>query len=570
MPFWAFLERFCSAIFAIAACSRLPHDNAGVELMITAETQADKTRTIFFILGNVYVFQILCVYKYRIKICKFVTKMKNGRTYIAIDLKSFYASVECVERGLNPLTANLVVADESRTEKTICLAVSPSLKAYGIGGRARLFEVIQKVREINIARRRNAPLGYFTGKSTDDVELRSHPELELDFIRAVPRMAFYIDYSTRIYDIYLKYVAPEDIHVYSIDEVFMDVTDYLSMYKMTAHELARAMILDVLNNTGITATAGIGTNMYLCKVAMDIVAKHITADKDGVRIAELDEMSYRHKLWDHRPLTDFWRVGHGIAERLAMYGIDTMGKIARYSIECEELFYKLLGVNAELLIDHAWGWEPCTIRDVKAYRPDVNSMSNGQVLHEPYTFDKARIVAMEMADAISLDLVEKHLVTNQIVLAVGYDRTSLDNPEVAACYNGELAMDYYGRVVPKHVHGTINLGEYTSSGKAILSSVNEVFDKIVDKNLLVRRLNITACHIVPESDKPHVVKQLELFMESDSLGENEASREKERKVQEAMLSIKHRFGKNAILKGINYEEGATGRERNCQIGGHKA
>ena len=492
----------------------------------------------------------------------------KSRTYIAIDLKSFYASVECVERGLNPLTTNLVVADESRTEKTICLAVSPSLKSYGLGGRARLFEAVQKAREVNEERRRRIHGRRFSGKSTDDTMLRSHPELELDFIRAVPRMAFYIDYSTRIYEVYLKYIAPEDIHVYSIDEMFMDLTDYLPLYKMTAHELARTMISDVLKTTGITATAGIGTNLYLCKVAMDIVAKHIPADKDGVRIAELDEMSYRRQLWDHRPLTDFWRVGHGIAARLAAYGIDTMGKVARASISHEDLLYSMFGVNAELLIDHAWGWEPCTLDYVKSYKPEVNSMSSGQVLQEPYTFTKARTVAMEMADALSLDLVEKRLVTDQVALMVGFDRESLSSPRAAASYHGELALDYYGRIVPKHAHGTADLGEYTSSGLKITGAIAELFDKVIDRNLLVRRLNITACHIVPEDRAPKVARQLELFSEVKE--DDGASREKERRMQEALLSIRHKFGKNAILKGLNYEEGATGRERNNQIGGHKA
>ena len=413
------------------------------------------------------------------------------RKYIAIDLKSFYASVECVERGLDPLSTNLVVADESRTEKTICLAVSPSLKAYGIGGRARLFEAVQRVREVNNKRRMNLPNYRFTGKSTDDNELKQHPDWELDFIRAVPRMAFYIEYSTRIYKIYLKYIAPEDIHVYSIDEVFMDVTAYLSTYKMTAHELARTMIRDVLENTGITATAGIGTNLYLSKVAMDIVAKHIPADKDGVRIAEIDEMSYRKLLWNHRPLTSFWRVGRGIAEKLAKYGIETMGDIARTSINNEALLYRLFGVNAELLIDHAWGWEPVGMEHIKAYKPETSSMSSGQVLQEPYTFEKARNVVMEMADAISLDLVEKRLVTNQLILTVGFDRESLEQPEVAARYQGNIVSDYYGRTVPKHAHGTANLNGHSSSSKEIIEAVISLYDKIVDHDLLIRRLNIT-------------------------------------------------------------------------------
>ena len=473
-----------------------------------------------------------------------------NRKYIAIDLKSFYASVECVERGLDPLTANLVVADESRTDKTICLAVSPSLKAHGIPGRPRLFEVKQKARGI-------------------------------DFIIAKPRMAKYIEVSAKIYGIYLKYIAPEDIHVYSIDEVFMDVTDYLPLYKKTPHELAVDMIRDVLKQTGITATAGIGTNMYLCKVAMDIVAKKMPADKDGVRIAELDEMSYRRQLWNHFPLTDFWRVGHGIADRLAKYGLDTMGKIARQSVDNEELLYRLLGVNAELLIDHAWGWEPCTISYVKAYRPETNSMSSGQVLTEPYTFAKARNVVMEMADAISLELVEKRLVTDQLVLTVSYDHENLTRPEIVALYHGEIVNDYYGRPVPKHAHGTANLKEHSSSSREIIGAVMSLYDNIVNKDLLIRRLNISTNHVVHEDcqasaskQQPMLPEQLDLFADydSDSKGRSikKNEREKERRMQEALLNIKQRFGKNAILRGTSYAEGATAKERNKQIGGHKA
>ena len=501
----------------------------------------------------------------------------NERTYIAIDLKSFYASVECVERGLDPLSTNLVVADESRTEKTICLAVSPSLKAYGIGGRARLFEAVQRVREVNNERRMNIPNCRFTGKSTDDKELKKHPEWELDFIRAVPRMAFYIEYSTRIYEIYLKYIAPEDIHVYSIDEVFMDVTAYLCTYKMTAHELAKTMIRDVLKNTGITATAGIGTNLYLSKVAMDIVAKHIPADKDGVRIAEIDEMSYRKQLWDYRPLTSFWRVGRGIAEKLARYGIETMGDIARTSINNEALLYRLFGVNAELLIDHAWGWEPVGMEHIKAYRPETNSMSSGQVLQEPYTFEKARNVVMEMADAISLDLVEKRLVTNQLILTIGFDRESLERPEIASKYHSNIVRDYYGRTVPKHAHGTANLNGYSSSSKEIIEAVMSLYDRIVDHDLLIRRLNITTNNIISETEARNMPKtpvQLDLFTDYEALAveaENKnTERDKERKMQEALIAIKHKFGKNAILKGTSFSEGATARDRNNQIGGHKA
>lgn len=503
--------------------------------------------------------------------------MTKDRTYIAIDLKSFYASVECVERGLDPLTTNLVVADESRTEKTICLAVSPSLKAYGVSGRARLFEAIQRVREVNNERRMNIPRYHFTGRSTDDLEIKAHPDWELDFIRAVPRMSFYIQYSTRIYNIYLQYIAPEDIHVYSIDEVFMDVTDYLATYKLSAHDLAMKMIQDVLKTTGITATAGIGTNLYLCKIAMDIVAKHIPADKDGVRIAELDEMKYRELLWDHRPLTSFWRLGKGIAEKLAVYGIDTMGKIARISTENEDLLYRLFGINAELLIDHAWGWEPCTIDYIKAYKPETNSMSSGQVLNEPYSYERARNVVMEMADSISMDLFEKHLVTDQLVLTISFDRESLTRPEIAASYHGDIVCDYYGRAVPKHAHGTTNLEDYTSSSKMITDAVMKLYDEIVNRSLLIRRLNLTTNHIITEEEAKKNAKQpiqLDLFTDYDALEKEKekksASLDKERNLQKALLSIKHQFGKNAILKGTSYADGATQRERNNQIGGHRA
>ena len=458
-------------------------------------------------------------------------------------MKSFYASVECVERHLDPLTARLVVADESRTEKTICLAVSPALKAYGIPGRARLFEVYQKARGI-------------------------------DFIIAPPRMAKYIEVSCQIYAIYLKYVAPEDIHVYSIDEVFMDVTDYLATYRKTAHELAITMIRDVLKQTGITATAGIGTNMYLAKVAMDIVAKKMPADEDGVRIAELDEMSYRRKLWNHFPITDFWRVGRGIAERLANYGLDTMGKVARQSVENEELLYKMFGTSAELLIDHAWGWEPCTIDFVKAYRPETNSMSSGQVLTEPYTFRKARVVVREMADAVSLELVEKQLVTDHLVLTVGYDRESLTRPEIASKYQGEVTLDHYGRPVPKHAHGTARLSSHSSSSKEIVNTVISLYDRIVNRDLLIRRLNISAGNLIRKDmsvgGKSEEAQQLDLFTDYDKVRREELSEEKEHRMQEALISIKKRFGKNAILKGTSFEEGATAKERNQQIGGHKS
>ncbi len=470
----------------------------------------------------------------------------ESRTYIAIDLKSFYASVECVARGLDPLRANLVVADPSRTDKTICLAVSPSLKSLGIPGRARLFEVYQKARGT-------------------------------EFIIAPPRMAKYIEVSTDIYNVYLKYVSADDIHVYSIDEVFMDVTAYLATYRMSAHELAMVMIRDVLRRTGITATAGIGTNLYLAKVAMDIVAKKMPADSDGVRIAELDEMSYRQKLWNHHPITDFWRVGRGIAEKLSRYGIDTMGKVARCSVEKEELLYRLFGVNAELLIDHAWGWEPCTIDLVKAYRPETNSMSSGQVLMEPYTFEKARNVVMEMADAVSLELVSKRLVADQLVLTVSYDRENLTRPEIAAQYHGEIVTDHYGRPVPKHAHGTANLGAHSSSSKKIIEAVVSLYDRIVDRHLLIRRLNISTNHVVYEelpglapSRQEKKPEQLDLFADYDGQVAEEARRKKERRMQEAVINIKQRFGKNAILRGTSYAEGATAKQRNNQIGGHKA
>ncbi len=468
------------------------------------------------------------------------------RTYIAIDLKSFYASVECVDRGLDPLTTNLVVADESRTDKTICLAVSPSLKAYGIGGRARLFEVKQKARGV-------------------------------DFIIAKPRMAHYIEVSTKVYQTYLKYIAPEDIHVYSIDEVFMDVTAYLGTYKMTAHQLAMMMIRDVLATTGITATAGIGTNMYLCKVAMDIVAKKMPADQDGVRIAELDELSYRRELWDYRPLTKFWRVGHGIAEKLAMYGIDTMGKLARVSVQNEGLLYRLFGVNAELLIDHAWGWEPCTMEAVKAYRPETNSLSSGQVLQEPYTFKKARVVIREMAEAMALDLVSKRLVTDQLVLTVGYDAESLTRQEIRERYHGEITTNYYGKAVPKHAHGTFNFEKPTSSSRLVMDGATTLFDRYVNPDLLIRRLNLTTNHVVSEAsvcEQGKAPQQLDLFTDYEALEklrqEEQAKLDKERRMQEAQLEIKKRFGKNAILRGLNFEEGATAKDRNEQIGGHKA
>jgi DNA polymerase V len=501
--------------------------------------------------------------------------MVSGRTYIAIDLKSFYASVECVERGLDPMTTNLVVADTSRTEKTICLAVSPSLKAYGISGRARLFEVVQKVAEANAQRKGRAPGRVLTGSSYDDAALKASPTLAVDYITAPPQMAHYVTWSTHIYDIYLKYVAPEDIHVYSIDEVFLDATNYLKTANLTPRQFAMTIILDVLHTTGITATAGIGTNLYLCKIAMDIGAKHIRPDKNGVRIAELDEMSYRKTLWTHRPLTDFWRVGRGYASKLEAHGIFTMGDVARCSLQNEALLYKLFGVNAELLIDHAWGWEPCTIADVKAYKPSTKSVVSGQVLQYPYPWDKARLVAWEMADMLALDLVDKGLVTDQLVLTVGYDIENL-TPQRRGNYHGEVVTDRYGRQIPKHAHGTANLRRHTSSARRLTQAVMELFDRIVDQGLLVRRITITANRLEEEGSIPKqdTAEQLDLFTDYGAQEAQRAAEEadlaRERKMQETMLAIKRKYGKNAILKGSNLEEGATARSRNGQIGGHRA
>ena len=508
--------------------------------------------------------------------------MAKQKTYIAIDLKSFYASVECKERNRDPLTTNLVVADKSRTEKTICLAVSPSLKSYGIPGRPRLFEVVQKVKEANNTRRWKALNRTFTGSSDDSTELNANPALEIDYIVAPPRMAYYLEYSTKIYSVYLKYIAPEDIFPYSIDEVFIDATNYLNTYQMTARELAMTMIQDVLKTTGITATAGIGTNMYLCKIAMDIVAKHIEPDKDGVRIAELDEMSYRRKLWNHRPLTDFWRVGKGYAKKLEEHGLFTMGDIARCSIGKsnelynEELLYKLFGINAELLIDHAWGYEPCTMEQVKAYKPETNSVCSGQVLHCPYDYEKAKLIVKEMTDQMVLDLVDKGLVTDQLVLTIGYDIENLSNPNLKNQYKGEITIDRYGRKVPKHAHGTANLKKKTSSTRLITNAVMDLYDRIVDEHLLVRRITITANKLVDEKSvkQENEYQQLDLFTDYEAQRkkqtEEEEKLERERRMQEAMLSIKKKFGKNAVLKGMNLEEGATAKDRNGQIGGHKA
>ena len=504
------------------------------------------------------------------------------KTYLAIDLKSFYASVECRERGLDPMTANLVVADPSRTQKTICLAVSPALKAYGIPGRPRLFQVAQKVREINAKRRENAPGRTLTGTSYFEEELKDNPALALDYIIAPPQMAHYMKVSTQIYEIYLKYLAPEDMHVYSIDEVFMDVTGYLKTYGITARELAKKMIQDVLETTGITAAAGIGTNLYLCKIAMDIEAKHTPADEDGVRIAQLDEISYRQSLWSHRPLTDFWRVGRGYAKKLEEQGIFTMGDIARCSLGKpgeyynEELLYDLFGVNAQLLIDHAWGWEPCTIADIKAYKPASSSIGSGQVLPCPYPFQKARLAVQEMADLLALGLVDKGLVTSQMVLTVGYDIDNLKHPDFKEHYQGEIQTDRYGRAVPKHAHGTVNLQKATSSSRKLTQAVTELFDRIVDPTLLIRRINMAAARILPESEvkQEETYEQLDLFTDYESLKKQkereDAELSREKKMQQAMLAIKKKYGKNAILKGMNLKEGATAQERNNQIGGHRA
>ena len=498
------------------------------------------------------------------------------KLYAAIDLKSFYASVECVERGLDPLTTNLVVADISRTEKTICLAVTPSLKAYGISGRARMFEVVEQVRQVNALRQQNAPGRKLIGSSWDGKELNQNPALAIDYIVAPPQMALYMRYSAKIYEIYLKYVAPEDIHVYSIDEVFLDLTPYLRVSGLTVEEYVRRMVTDVLEQTGITATAGIGTNLYLCKVAMDIVAKHIPADEHGVRLAQLDEMSYRRLLWDHRPLTDFWRVGRGYAKRLEKCGLYTMGDIARCSMGGpndfynEDLLYKLFGINAQLLIDHAWGWEPCTLREIKAYRPSTNSISSGQVLHCPYDWEKAKLITREMTDSLTLDLVEKGLVTDQLVLTVGYDIENLTNPEIAKTYSGPVVTDHYGRQVPKHGHGTVNLEEYTASTRRLTEAMMELYDRVADPNLLVRRITIAACRVIPEKKCRKECEQMDLFTDLEQKQREQKKLEREKCRQKAVIGIKQKYGKNAILRGMNLQEGATARQRNGQVGGHKA
>ena len=495
--------------------------------------------------------------------------MQNQNIYIAIDLKSFYASVECKERGLNPLTTNLVVADSSRTEKTICLAVSPALKQYGIPGRARLFEVIQKVKEINSKRRYNAPGHVFSGKSYEDSELKKHKEYELDYIIAPPQMNKYIEYSTHIYNIYLKYFSSEDIYVYSIDEVFIDVTHYLKTYKMKASNLATKIIQEVYEKTGITATCGIGTNLYLAKIAMDIEAKHVTANKYGVRIACLDENMYKRQLWNHRPITDFWRVGKGIAKKLEQNNMYTMGDVARCSIYNEDKLFKLFGINAELLIDHAWGYEPCTMKSIKSYVPTTNSISSGQVLHCPYDYEKTKLIVKEMTELLSLNLVDKHLVTNQLVLEIGYDRNNLTDKNIY--YKGEITIDRYGRSIPKHAHGTENLDHKTSSNKIITEAIMKLYDRIINPNLLTRRITITANNVTNEAqaEKDEICEQIDLFTNYTEKNIKHEKELKERKLQRSILNIKKKYGKNAILKGMNFEDGGTTIERNEQIGGHK-
>ena len=489
------------------------------------------------------------------------------KQYIAIDLKSFYASVEAVARGLDPLTVNLVVADPSRTEKTICLAVSPSLKAYGISGRARLFEVIQRVKEVNA----------------------QNPSQELTYIVAPPRMKLYETVSTQIFSIYMKYVSPDDMHVYSIDECFMDVTAYLNTYGLTAHELAMTMIRDVLKETGITATAGIGTNMYLAKIAMDVVAKHVPADEQGVRIAELDEQSYRELLWCHRPITDFWRVGRGTAKRLEKLGCYTMGDVARLSELNEDLLYRAFGINAELLIDHAWGFEPTEIATIKSYRPQTNSLSSGQVLMEPYDAEKAKLIVKEMTELLVLDLVKKNVVTKQINLTIGYDRESLQvlHPsknieDTVYCvaktgkkYTGIVTGDPYGRALPKYAHGTGNLDRYTSSTRRIMEVMMELYDRIVDGDLLIRRVTVAACALIPEKDiPPEEPEQLDLFTDYEArdrkLAAEKTADEREKRMQKATILLQERFGKNAVLKGMNLVDGAMTIKRNGQIGGHSS
>ena len=498
--------------------------------------------------------------------------MEKKKTYIAIDLKSFYASVECVARELDPLTTNLLVADVSKTEKTICLAVTPSLKAHGISGRARLFEAVQQVKMANAQRKAKIHGREFTGSSYDDTELKNNPYLAIDYIAAPPRMALYRECSTKIVATYLKYVSMDDVYPYSIDEVFIDATSYLKRYKMSAHDFAAMLIKDVLNTYGVTATAGIAENMYLCKVALDITAKHIPPDKDGVRIAQLDMMTYRRTLWTHRDLTDFWMVGAATAKRLNKLGLYTMGDVARCSLQDEERLYREFGKNAVYLIDQAWGREPVDIATIKAYKPESTSTSSGQVLTRPYSFDETRIIIQEMVDKLVLELVEKGLMTDQIVLMVGYDIENLTDAKRRAAYKGEVVTDRYGRETPKHARGTANMGKHTSSTKLIMQKTLELFERIADKELLTRRLTITANHLLPESEVQTSGEniQLNLFDDPEETARREAEEERERRMQKALLTIKGKYGPNAILNGTSFQEGATARERNESIGGHKA
>ena len=502
------------------------------------------------------------------------------KIYAAIDLKSFYASVECVSRGLDPLTTNLVVADSSRTEKTICLAVSPGLKSFGIPGRPRLFEVVSRVREVNNKRKLSAPHKELAGSSCSTIELSEDPSLAVDYIIAPPRMGHYMEISGKIYSIYLKYISADDIHVYSIDEVFIDMTDYLFTYKMTAHELTMQLIREVLKETGITATAGIGTNMYLAKIAMDIEAKHSPPDKDGVRIAELDEMSYRKKLWNHRPITDFWRIGRGYAKRLAEKGMYTMGDVAKCSLGgkndyySEDLLYNMFGVNAELLIDHAWGWEPCTIADIKSFKSENNSISNGQVLSCPYVNEDASVIVREMTDDLALSLVDKGLVCDQVVLTVNYDRENLTDGKHST-YKGPVTLDHYGRPAPKPAHGSQNIGRFTSSGKILTQTMIDLFDRVVDPELLVRHIYVIFNHVVSEDAVPksEEIEQRDLFTDYAAIEHQEEvikqELERENRLQRSILSLQQRYGKNAVLKGMSLQDNATQKSRNEQIGGHR-
>lgn len=495
-----------------------------------------------------------------------------NRVYACIDLKSFYASVECVLRNLDPLTTNLVVADSLRTEKTICLAITPSLKKYGLKGRARLFEVIEKVNEIN--RQRKSNIYKFSGKSYNELDLDNNPNLEVDFIVACPRMSYYIKYSTKIYDVYLKYIDKSDIYVYSIDEVFLDLTNYLKLYKKTPKELITMIIQDVYESTGITATGGIGTNLYLAKIAMDIEAKHTEPNEFGVRIAYLDEQTYRKKLWNHVPITDFWRVGSGYQKRLENINIYTMGDIAKLSLKNEEILYKIFGVNAEILIDHSWGYEPCTISDIKNYKPESNSISSGQVLLEPYSYEKAKVVLIEMIDSLCLELVEKKLITDKIVLTIGYDIENLNNKNKKIDYRGPVVLDHYGRVVPKSAHGTVTINHRTSSSKIITKSILKLYSDIVDYNLLIRRINISMVNVKSETNRNTIIEQLDIFTDSNDIekirNQERLDEKSENIVQQAILDIKKKYGKNSILKGTSYLEFSTGKDRNNQIGGHRA